>query len=280
MQNQDFDGIYIAGGCENIEIRNGSIVSDTAEGQKGFRYGVHAEDTCSSIRLSNLRIVGCRLWGIWMGGGAQEVRDCTVRKNGSGIYLGEKSAVRFCEVSENTTDELEWVCGIRIGGYSQSVGNRVFHNGTNASSSSCAVLGGTGSIVTQNVISQNGEGCGSFSFGISLDWGSAVSECAVLENGTSAENSIGIYVGNGSSVIGCVVYYNGWDTTSSSAGIYACEGCTLKNNTVDSNGWGCGGVSEGIFALSYCLLDGNVAYNNLGENMYCPGCVVGLNSAP
>ncbi|HOQ04585.1 MAG TPA: hypothetical protein PKY88_05175 [Anaerohalosphaeraceae bacterium] len=279
LQNQDFDGIHIAGGCENIEIRNGSIVSDTAEGQKGFRYGVYAAETSCCIRLSNLSVIGSRREGIWLGGGGSQVNGCTVCRNGTGVYVGRKSTVEFCRIGENTTDELTNICGIVGGGCNRIVGNLVFQNGTDALGSVWGILAGEGSVVKENVVCDNGENCSGYVEGIYAGMGSLVADCTVTGNGMLVSDSIGIWAGKGVSIIGCAVYHNGYYAQSSSAGIAADEGCTLKNNVVYSNGLGCD-VCLGIYAPFYCLLDGNAAYGQT-ENIYTnTGCVLGLNMAP
>jgi hypothetical protein len=280
MQNQDFDGIYIAGGCENIEIRNGSIVSDTAEGKKGFRYGIYSEQTTSQVRLSNVRIVGSRQFGICLCGPGSEVVGCTVWKNGSGIGVAGKGTVQYCRVFENTTVELDHIYGIFGGGENRIVGNLVFGNGADAFDISSGIWVGFGSIVQENVVGDNGEECFNLSYGIWTGDGCVIKDCTVSGNGLGAGGSTGIFASGPGSVLGCAVYYNGLDAGGESAGIFARDGSTLKNNIVHGNGWG-SPFSCGIYASYYSLLDGNTSCDNAGSNLYADAtCLLGLNLAP
>jgi len=279
LQNQDFDGIHIADGCENIEIRNGSIVSDTAEGRKGFRYGVYAAETSCCIRLSNIRVIGSRREGIWLGGVGSQVNGCTVCRNGAGIYAGHKNTIQFCCVSENTTEDIASIYGITVGNSGRIVGNQVFKNGTDGSGCTVGILAGEGSVVKENVVRENGENCSGYVEGIYVGIGSVVADCTVTGNGMLVSDSIGIWAAKGVSVLNCDVSNNGFCAQNSSVGIFAMECCTLKNNVVYSNGFGCG-ICLGIYAPFYCLLDGNAAYEQT-ENIYTnTGCVLGLNMTP
>ena len=95
IKYSDFDGIYIEPGCKDIEIRNGTIVSDQEGTNKGFRYGVYApvyaSDHSRTIRVVDLRVSGCRYGGIYLDCSNVLVKSCVVNDNGtsySGIVYG------------------------------------------------------------------------------------------------------------------------------------------------------------------------------------------------
>ena len=91
----NFDGIHIAQGRGNIEIRNGTISSNRSVkglySYRGFRSGITTGETAmgNGITVVNMRVTGSRESGIYVAGdGNCKVSSCVVAENDTyGIYV-------------------------------------------------------------------------------------------------------------------------------------------------------------------------------------------------
>jgi len=152
-KNVNFDGIRTIA-KDNIEIRNGTIVSETHGGRKGFRHGIRAELydrgnesflLCDNVRVINVRVVGSREVGIYLYGQGHLVKDCASSKNGQkGIYVDTGS-----RVVGNTAHENGWD-GIYTGNGCIVKQNAAYKNGT------VGIFTGRGCTVIENCAYRNG----------------------------------------------------------------------------------------------------------------------------
>jgi parallel beta-helix repeat protein len=181
------DGIYIIPGQTNIEIRNGSIVSDQEALRRGFRYAIYApldSDPEPDVSSDHIRVIGVRIrggaeGGINMLGYGHLVQDCTVsRTGGDGIYIGTCGAVSGNVCYANTGN-----------GISSMTGSRITAN-TCDKNTGFGILGGWGCTVVSNTCSLNAY------WGISLG-----GDCLVDQN-TAYNNGDGNLAGGSGSVMG------------------------------------------------------------------------------
>ncbi len=267
MENQAFDGIYIGQDCKDVEIRNGTIVSDQEGGNKGFRYGVYAPgspDVSRTIRVLDLRVSGCRYGGIYLNCGNVMVKSCVVIDNG--------------------TSYTDSVYGICAGSGSTVTGNTAYKNGYSATGDVYGIRAGYGSTVARNTAYKNGySATGNVVNGIDAGYGSTVTGNTAYQNGYSADGDAvyGICAWYGCVVTGNTAYLNGHSADGMVQGIYADRGCTVTGNTAYHNGTYAGGTAYGIHLVGNNLVDQNTAYGNGDTNMNDPGtCTFGTNHAP
>ncbi|MHB8067270.1 MAG: right-handed parallel beta-helix repeat-containing protein [Desulfobaccales bacterium] len=159
------NGIVVAQGHTNVEIRNGSI--------KGFGgYGIYTPSGHSGTRVVGVRVRDTGKSGIWLLGNDHLVMDCTVRNTGEmGIVVGYSSLVKGSQTAGNTS------AGINVGLGSTAVGNTARGNGG-------GILAGPGASVTDNTVS------GQSSWGIS-----AYDDCTITRNTVYNNTGTGINTG-------------------------------------------------------------------------------------
>ena len=240
--NLNFDGIYIAPGNDNVEIRNGSIFSNNSSDDdvkyNGFRYGIYAADSvgvyCHRTRVIDVRVAGSREHGIRLRGTNNIVKGCSTEGNKYGINTSENSLI-----VGNTVKGSKYT-GIVPGNGSTVRGN---------ASTNCLIHGiycGDNSIIEDNIVRDN------VSMGIVAFPGSVVSGNVVSGNG-----NWGISTYSNCKVSCNNVYDNGDE------GIDTRDDCTISDNTVYSNG------SYGIKAGNDCTVTGNNTSDNTGYGIYC-----------
>jgi len=153
------NGIAVAAGHTNVEIRNGSI--------KAFgKDGIQAGEDCTGIRVVGVRVRETVI-GIDLPGSGNLVMDCTVIKGAdNGILVGNSSLVKGCQVVSGG------LVGISLLKGSTAMGNTV--------TGSFVGIGGEGSMVTDNTVSGN-------------NWGIfCLSKCTITRNTAFNNNGAGI----------------------------------------------------------------------------------------
>ena len=276
--NLDFDGIHVAAGLRNIEIRNGTIASDNRQVgivfYRGFRDGIHAETGVQQLHVKNVCISDSRDDGIetdFLTG--HRVENCTVLNNGDyGMYLGWDP---YGSVVKSNIVKANGSYGIGCGCGSVVAGNLVEANGD-------GIIANTGSTITNNTVSYNGTSADDIVYGIYSSDGCIVSGNAIYYNGGSAQTAVyALHAGHKNTISANTVFLNGGSANGNVRGIDADNGCTIIDNTVCENGPGATGSVYGIYTGTYCLVDRNTAYNNNGTNLHTEGgCVLGTNCAP
>jgi parallel beta-helix repeat protein len=269
----DFDGIHIGSELNNIEIRNGSIVSNKSQSglfyYNGFRHGIYVAYTVAdpdylysqNIRVFNVRVTGSRGYGICLHGSNHTVKGCTASDNGSvGIKArhleSESSGTNFL-ISENTANN-NGAIGIYTSVGAIVKGNRCSHNGT------WGINASTDCVISKNTCDYNTYE------GISVWYG-----CLIEKNSCCYNSQAGIRAYWYSRVDGNTCYRNG------EVGLDFAGG----KGSVTNNICGCNQY-EGIKVGGNSLVDGNSAYENdqsgggydnlsIGSN-----CTIGLNHAP
>ncbi len=241
------NGIHIANGHGNIEIRNGSVISDSRLVREngpitilriyqGFRNGVHAhvvDDTWpANIRLIDVRIEHATFCGLYVTGNDHLIEGCSSSNNGSfGISVGDGSRVVNCSASENSSHGV-------------NVGDKCVVRGCIARKNKSAGINALSScLVAGNTASENRD------YGIHAQNGCTLRSNVCSENVTDSESGCGI-TASGS----CVV--SGNTLSGNDYGLVASNGCTVIDNVARSN------RRNGMRIGAYSVIDRNVAYGN------------------
>lgn len=158
------NGIIVAAGQKNVEIRNGSI--------KAFGLdGIQSQSDCTSIRVVGIRVRDTGGWGINLHGNDQLVMDCAVNMGAYGIYVGFSSLVKGSQVVGSVGG------GIFISGGSTAVGNTLRGN-------AYGIIADFGTSVTDNTVSVNSLG-GIYTY----------DKCTITRNTAFNNTGTGIYTG-------------------------------------------------------------------------------------
>ncbi len=255
--NVDFDGIHIAHELSNIEIKNGSIVSNDATSDfgtySGFREGISSNTAPfpKDISIKNVKIHNCKVSAIFLPGDRVKIEKCKIVGNAkkslgvSSVYVirtGPSSEISNNIVSENATSSDVLVYGISAKKNSRILNNVVTGNGKNASSYVYAIAALEYSIISGNVVNENGE------------------NAVGLVRGISA--------GANSRIVGNTVNHNGYLCQLRAQGIYARNGCLITDNVVCDNGISSATWGYGIETSRNCLIDRNVISGNNSVNLY------------
>jgi len=213
-KNLFFDGIHIAAGKNNIEIRHGSIISNYVDAPRtqirGFRCGIYAghvgELFCHNVRVIDVRLARHRDNAIRLDGADHLIRSCAARANGiCGIFVGSRCTVTGCTVEANANHGIFTMNGGVV------TGNVAAANGSNGifSSDGSVVTGNTAVFNAYNGI-QTGRGCtlvGNTAYYNQM-WGIAVSASCLLDQNTVYNNNQAGGYGQITAGSGCKVGLN------------------------------------------------------------------------
>ncbi len=245
---------------DNVEIRNGTVRSFTAD-------GVQSNGTIDhfGMRIMNLRVHHNGQYGIYLDEQNHIVQGCTVSHNSYiGIDPGDSSKVIGNTIFKNGNDGIEAGRGCTITGntsYDNAsagiTGNvSVFSNNTCFDNDNSGIVSFSYSTVIGNTCYRNGGN------GINAGNGSTIT------SNTCSQNTLnGIEADVGSTIIGNTCYDN------SDSGIHAQNGSTLTSNTCNNN------TEYGIELGLYCMIHQNTCLGN-GVNMSTCATCVGSNVAP
>lgn len=256
--NFNFDGISIESGLSNIEIKNGSIISNDATTKlgtySGFRHGISGDATplSNDIDIKNVKIHNCRVSAILLPGDRIRIEKCKIVGN----FL-------------NPSDNYGYV--IRTGGSSEISNNIVSGNGISTDAAVYVIRASKNSRILNNVVTENGKDSTDFVYGISADDYSIISGNAVNYNGENAGGLVrGISAGAKCRIIGNTANNNGYLCQLRTQGFYAREGCLITDNVVCDNNLSATGASPGygIETSRNCLIDRNMISGNNGANLY------------
>jgi Right handed beta helix region len=220
-----YDGINIGSTYTNITIRNGTVTGWGGAGLNGMG------SVTKNILVENLKVSENGNGGICLSSGV--VRDCvSIRNGGTGFVSSQGVVIENCTSEGNSF-------GFNLGMGSLVQSCRAYNN--NASGFTL----GINSRVINSAASGNNSGTG-----ISLGGGSTADGCTVVSN------SYGIYAGQASMVLNCIVRSN------QVCGIQADASTRLLNNLVE--GTGGPGATAGIQLISTnSVVDGCQVINNV-----------------
>ena len=217
-------GVFISN-QNNVEIRDGTIRSF---GHSGIREDA---ESGKGHRILRVRAVSNKYSGISLRGSGHQIKHCTGAYNGTnGIYVSADSLI----ISNNVHDNQG--SGIQANYGSMVTGNAANNNQNHG------ITVDNGNTLVDNTTSNNvNEGI------------KGVNANRVVGN-TVYDNNTGIYLEDGCTVRGNMVYQNQRE------GLHVGSGCTVAGNTVYQN------QRNGIMVEYGCLVQGNTVYeNNLSE---------------
>lgn len=253
--NFDFDGISISAEQSNIEIKNGSIISDTAASSfgtsKGFRYGIDGNISPfpNDIKINNVKIHNCRETAIFLPGDHINIEGCNVVGNASNL-------------------SASYVYVIRAGDSSSIVNNVVSGNAISTNAAVYAISALSNSRVLNNTITRNGKDSTSIR-AVSVSSHSIISGNVITFNGENAVSQVrGISAGSRCRIIGNTISDNGYNGDLNTQGIYARESCLITDNVVCDNSINSGVLGYGIETSRSCFIDRNMITGNNGTNLY------------
>lgn len=253
--NFDFDGISISAGQSNIEIKNGSIVSNTGPTSlgtsKGFRYGINGDinPLPNDIKINNVKIHNCRETAFFLPGDHINIEGCNIVGNANGL-------------------SASFVYVIRAGDSSSIVNNIVSGNAISTNAAVYAISVSSNSRVLNNIVTRNGKDSTSIR-AVSVSSHSIISGNVVTFNGENAVSQVrGISAGSRCRIIGNTISDNGYNGGLNTQGIYARESCLITDNVVCDNSIASDSPGYGIETSRNCFIDRNLITGNNGTNLY------------
>lgn len=225
-------GIEIAISNVTIDL-NGFSLNTFAVGLDGISTdGV----TRASIKVRNGTVFGWSGIGVRLQGANHVVEDVLATGNGgAGITVGTTARVHRCTSQSNG--------GVGIGCDSGVISE------CTASNNAGGILANFHSSIVSCVASYNSD------FGLSASDGSSITQSVAAYNTGGGLLNSGIYVGPGTSVIGCTAHSN------TSPGLTAIEGCIIDQCTIEDN------QSDGIRVHFGCIVrNNNCSRNGEGAN--------------
>lgn len=259
------EGVVMSGGSQSVLTKcqfidcEGTVSLGTASrateciisGNAPLQVSVGSMSEVSSCILS-LNNLTAHTYGVF-GGDNILIKNCIVegRFNGSGISVGNSSAVSGCSAS----DCLGGACGITTGGSSvikdcsaKGNGGDGIKSGSGCTIQNCTANGNSkdGIVAGESCVVTDCSTKGNSTNGIVAGVGSAVAHCTAMSNGQN-----GISVRDGSTVDGCTLRGNGAD------GILATYSALIRDNACDVN------ASNGVHVLNF---NSRVENNNLTGN--------------